>query len=94
MSMKDFSSRTTRVACKNTYMICNMNDLSSRLFMLDRYHISKAELIDFHIYIEGATEGGNLHVVTVGTALGHLLQVAFKDTVNFLRSRSSSVEWC
>ena len=57
----------------DAYMVCNMHDLSGRLFVLDGHHVGEVSLVDFHVHIERSTESSNLHVVAISTALSHLL---------------------
>ena len=76
------------------YMICNMDDLSGRLFVLDGHHVGEVSLVDFHVHIESSTESSNLHVVTISTALSHLLQMTLENTVDFLCCGRGSMKRC
>ena len=76
------------------YMVCNMYDLSGRLFVLDRYHVGEVSLVDFHVDIERSTESSDLHVVSISTTLGHLLQMGLENTVDFLCCGWGSIERC
>ena len=75
-----------------TYVIRDVYDLSSRLFMLDGYHIGKGKLINLHVHIEGFAEGADFHVVTVSATMGHLLQVTLEDTVDLFGRGSRGIE--
>ena len=44
-------------------------------------------MIYLDIHSESRTEGRNLHVVTIGTAPRHLLQMALEHPFHFFRSR-------
>ena len=55
-------------------------------------HVCKITLIDLDIHAICRPKGHNLHVVPVGTSLGHLLQMALELTINFFGGWGSVID--
>lgn len=66
-------------------VICNVSHLSVALVTSTAGdHIREVSLVNFHVAVVGGGEGGDLHVVAIGAAASHALQVAFEDAVDVL----------
>lgn len=66
-------------------MVCNVDDRTRCIFSASSDHVREVSLVDLHISVEGAREGGNLHVVAVGASTCHILQVALEHAIDFFR---------
>lgn len=75
-----------------TYMVCNVDDGVCRPVGIPttgfgRHHIGIISPVNLNIDFESLAEGGDFHVVPVGTSTSHLSQMALKSSVNFLCGR-------
>lgn len=61
----------------------NLYKLSLFCFTATRDHHCKVFLMDSDVDPVSRSKGHNLHVISVGTAFGHLLQVTLENTVDF-----------
>ena len=79
-------------------MVGNMSDgpfsSAQQLLFTSRDHESYFPLVDLDIDSERRTKGHDLHVISVSTTLGHLSQVCFEDTVDFLLSGGNGAGRC
>lgn len=69
-----------------TDVIRNVCNLPLDIVLPPRHHVGKVSLVQLHIYAKRRAESIDLHVVTVCTSSGHLLQVTLKRTLNLF--------WC
>ena len=75
-------------------MMCDMYHRDHCSLGLGGNHVSMVPLIDFHIHVEGFTEGCHLQVVSIRASSSHVLQVVFEYSVRFFRGRGSIIKRC
>lgn len=68
-----------------TDVIRNVGNLPLDIVLPPGHHVRKVSLVQLHIHPEGSAERIDLHVVTVCTSSGHLLQMTLKRTLNLFQ---------
>lgn len=82
MQRGSVSVKVRRSHWKGTYVVGDVTEWFGGFVGRTGDDVIEVPLPDHDVCLEDASKGGNLHVVAVGAALGHALQVGVKDTLD------------